>query len=171
MTDQQQGSGAPPTWSTEPPRPPDAAAPDTANAAPTASAGAAAAASAASAAFRSRLSVGEQLAVAGAGLIVLVELVFGLVIEEYWAGDPAFLLALAVLAVAYVRHVRKAELPVPYATVVRAAGFGILALAVVDLPYELRNGIFNNIADILGGAGYYGGAALMAVGAFTIKDA
>jgi hypothetical protein len=171
VSDQQQESGAPPTWSTEPPQPPDAAAPGTPNAAPTAASSAAAAASAATAAFRSRLSVGEQLAVAGAGLIVLVELVFGLVIEEYWAGDPAFLLALAVLAVAYIRHVRKGELSVPYATVIRAAGFGILALAVVDLPYELRHGVFNNLADLIGGAGYYGGAALMTVGALTIKDA
>jgi hypothetical protein len=170
MTDQQQ-SPTPPTWGTEPAKPPERPTSDAAATANAAAAGAAAAATAASAAFRSRLSLAEQLAVAGASLIVLVELVFGLVIEEYWAGDPAFLLALAVLGAAYVRHVRKAELPLPYSFVVRVAGFGLLALAVIDLPYELRNGVFDNVADILGGAGYYVGAALMAVGAWTIRDA
>lgn len=171
MSDQQQDPGVPPAWGAQPAKPPEQPATDPTSAANAAATSAAAAANAATAAFRSRLSMAEQLAVAGAGLIVLVEVVFGLVIEEYWAGDPAFLLALAVLGAAWLRHVRKAELPISHSLVVRAAGFGLLALAVIDLPYELRNGIFDNIADILGGAGYYLGAALMALGAWTIKDA
>jgi hypothetical protein len=111
------------------------------------------------------------MAVAGAALLILVELLFGLVLEEYWVGDVAFILALAVLATAFVLHVRNGRLPISESSVIRAAGLGVAALAIVDLPYELRNGIFDNLADDLGGLGYYAGAALMAVGAWTTKDA
>ncbi len=162
MSEHQQDPGIPPTMAAEPP----AAPPGGAGAASGAAAGAA---SAASEAF-SRLRPAEQMAIVGAGLIVLVEVLLGAIIDEYWSGDAAFLLALAVLAAVYIRHVRKGVTPLSYATIIRVAGVGVAALALIDLPSELRHGVFDRATDILGGAGYYGGAVLMAIGAWSIKD-
>ncbi len=174
MSDQNQDPGVSPAPSTPPSGPPPSdgwgAAGAPAGGAGVPASAAADAASAATAAF-GRLGRAQQMAVAGAALLILVELVFGLVLEEYWVGDVAFILALAVLAAAFIIHVRNGKLPVSESTVIRAAGVGVAALAIVDLPYELRNGIFDNIADDLGGLGYYAGAALMAVGAWTTKEA
>ena len=175
MSDLNQDPGVSPAPSNSPPGPPATdgwnavgAAPGGTSAAPANAA--ADAASAATAAF-GRLGRAEQTAVAGAALLIVVELLFGLVLEEYWVGDVAFILALAVLVTAFVIHVRNGKLPVSESTVIRAAGIGVAALAIVDLPYELRNGIFDNLADDIGGLGYYAGAALMAVGAWTTSEA
>lgn len=131
---------------------------------------AATAANAATEAFRTRLGMGEQLAVVGAALIVLVELVMGMLLLQYWAGDVAFLLGIAVLAGFYQRHVRGRDVPLGHVTVIRVAGVAIAALAIVDLSYELRTGVFDDVPDIVGGAAYYVGAALMALGALRIGD-
>jgi hypothetical protein len=136
----------------------------------TSAASSAASAQAAAASFVGRLGLAEQLALGGAALIVIVEIVFGLLLDEYWAGDIAFLLGLAVLAAAFIRHARGGEVPIGYVTVIRVAGFAVLALAIVDLVYELRHGVFDNGADILGGALYYVGAGLMAAGAWTLRE-
>jgi hypothetical protein len=146
----------PPGGPTPPPQAP-AAPPPTAQAMATA------------ASMVNRFNSAEQMAVGGAALIVLVELVFGMVLEGYWAGDVPFVLALGVLGVAFMRRIRNAELHVDYVTVLKAAGFAVAALAVIDLVYELRHGYFDNATDILGGAGYYIGAALMFAGAWMVR--
>lgn len=170
MSEQSTEPGTQGGWGGAPPTPAGDATGSASTAASAAAASASAAASAATEAFRTRLGVAEQVAVAGAALVVLVELVTGMVLQEYWAGDVAFLLGLAVLTAAYLRHVRSGAVPLGYANVIRVAGFAIAALAVVDLVYEVRRGVFDNAIDILGGAGYYLGAVLMAMGAFRIGD-
>jgi hypothetical protein len=127
-------------------------------------------AQAAAASLLNRLSAAEQLAVVGAGLVLVVEIVFGVILEDYYPGNLAFLLALAVLAAAYVRHVRHGEVPVGYVTVVRVAGFAILALAVVDVIYDLRNDVLDSGTRVVAGVLNYGGAILMGAGAWMLRE-
>ena len=117
-----------------------------------------------------RLSMAEQLAVLGAVLILLVEVVTGLLLDQYYAGDLVSLLAVAVLVAAWIRHAGSGQVPLGYGTVIRIAGLAVALVAVADLIVELRRGAFDNGTDIVGGIGYYVGAALMAVGAFQIKE-
>ena len=53
---------------------------------------------------------------------------------------------------------------------VRLAGYTVGLIAIVGIIGELRSGIFDDIADILGGLAYYVGAALMVAGAWTLKE-
>jgi hypothetical protein len=130
----------------------------------------AAGAQAGAASILNRLSAAEQLAVAGAALILVVEIVFGVILEDYYPGNIAFLLALAVLAAAFIRHVRNGEVPLGYVTVVRVAGFAILALAIVDVIYDLRNDVFDTTSTIIAGILTYGGAILMGAGAWMLRE-
>jgi hypothetical protein len=116
------------------------------------------------------MSAAGQMAVAGAALLVACQLILGLVLEEYYTGDLAFALAAIVLVAAWITFSRGGSVPLGFATIVRVAGLVIGLLAVVDLVFELRNGVFDNIADVLGGILYYAGAALLAAAAFRIKD-
>jgi len=116
------------------------------------------------------LGQAEQLALLGAVLVLFVEIVFGLILEEYGSGDLSTVAAAAVVAAVWI-HARGGRVPLGYATVIRVAGFVIAVVAVVSLVNEVRGGVFDRIADILGGLGYYAGAALMAIGAWTIRDA
>jgi hypothetical protein len=117
-----------------------------------------------------RLGLAEQLAVGGAVLILLGEVVTGLIFDEYYSGDLVSLLAVAVLVAAWIRHMRSGEVPLGYVTVIRIAGFAVGLIAITDLFVEVRHGAFGNGIDIVGAIGYYVGAALMVGGAIQIKE-
>jgi hypothetical protein len=117
-----------------------------------------------------KLDAAEQMALGGAALIILVELIFGVLLQQYHAGQISFLAAVAVVAAAWIRHARHGEVPLGYVTVVRLAGFTVGLIALVGIVGELRNGVFDDIADILGGLAYYIGAALMVAGAWSLKE-
>jgi hypothetical protein len=130
----------------------------------------AAAAQAMSASMLGRMSLAEQLSVLGAVLLLLVEVVTGLLLDEYFAGDLVSLLAIAILVAAFVRYGRNGDVPLGYVNVLRIAGFAIGLIAVSDLVIEVRRGVFDNVIDIVGGLAYYAGAVLVTVGAFQLKE-
>ncbi len=130
----------------------------------------AAAAQAQATSMLARMSRPEQLAVVGAVLLLLVEVVTGLLLDQYYAGDLVSLLAIAILVGAWVQYGRGGTVPLGYITVIKIAGFAIGLIAISDLIVELRRGVFDNVTDIIGGLAYYVGAALVAVGAFQAKE-
>jgi hypothetical protein len=104
----------------------------------------------------------------GAALILIVQIVFGVLLEEYFPGSLVWLLALAVLIAGYVKG-RGGEVPLGVYTVVRIAGLAVGLVALFDLIFEIRNGFGDSAVDLLGALGYYVGCAAMAAGAFIIK--
>ena len=76
-----------------------------------------------------------------------------------------FLLAVAVIVAAWVRHAKGGEVPLGYVTVVRIAGFAVGLIALMDFIFEIRHLDLDNPVDLFGAVLYYIGAALMAAGA------
>lgn len=117
----------------------------------------------------SKLSQGELLVGAGALILVVGDLIFGLVTRDYSLGQLPWAVALVAL-VAILLHLRGMNLPVSYEGILVLAGLTIALIGVRDLLYDLRY-LSGNQVDVtyyLGMLAYYLGVVLMAVGAWMV---
>jgi hypothetical protein len=114
----------------------------------------------------SRLSQGELLVGAGALLILIGELVFGVVTRDYSIGQlPWALAAVALIVVA----VRASGRTFPASdTILVVAGLGMAVIGVRDLLYDVRSLSGESTTWYLGFVVYYLGVVLMAVGAWMV---
>jgi hypothetical protein len=107
------------------------------------------------------------LAMGGAALVLLVAIVFGVLLETFFIDYVIWVLALTVLVLGYLSTRGEA---VPAAkTIIMLAGLAVGLLALADLIYDLRNGIFDDVLDIVAGLGYFIGAAAMAAGGWALR--
>jgi hypothetical protein len=114
----------------------------------------------------SRLSQGELLVGAGALVLVLGELLFGVVTRDYSLGQlPWAIAAIALIIVA----LRAAGRSFPaHDTILILAGFAMAVVGVRDLLYDVRTLAGESTTWYLGFLAYYVGVALMAAGAWMI---
>ncbi len=111
------------------------------------------------------LGSGERLFALGAALIVVDYLLFELILEEYSFFTGTLLVAAIGLFAVWVRHSRSgASWPVPYGWVAKLLGYMAVFLGLIELLADLRLGILDNGADVIGGLGLYAGAVLMLLG-------
>jgi hypothetical protein len=108
------------------------------------------------------------LAMGGAALILVVYVVFDVLLEQYFLQTFSWLLAVAIVVAGYIKT-RGGDVPLGAVTVIKVAGLAIGLIALTDLISELRNGVFDDVVDIVAGLGYYIGAAAAAAGAWTLK--
>jgi hypothetical protein len=114
-----------------------------------------------------RVSRGQLLIGAGALLIILGELVFGVLADEYFIGQfPWAIAALAVILVGMGMTGR--VLPNWAEMVLVLVGLTMAVLGVRDLLFDLRSLSNYGAVDYLAMVAYYGGIALMAAGAWMI---
>ena len=114
----------------------------------------------------SRLSQGELLVGAGALLIVLGELVFGLVTQDFSLGQLPWAIAAIVLIVVALRATGR-SFPASD-TILVLAGLAMAVIGIRDLLYDLRNLGGESATWYAGFVVYYLGIALMAAGAFMV---
>ena len=117
----------------------------------------------------SKLSQAELLVGAGALLIVLGELIFGLVTRDYSLGQLPWAVA-AIALIAIILRLVGRTLPGSHEGILVLAGLVMAVIGVRDLLYDLRY-LSGNSVDAtyyLGMLAYYAGVALMAAGAFLL---
>ena len=115
----------------------------------------------------SRLSQGELLVGAGALLLVVCDLVFGLVTNDFSLGQLPWAIALVTL-VAIVLRLMGRTLPGSHEGILVFAGLAMAVIGVRDLLYDLRDLSGHDATFYLGLLAYYGGVVLMAAGAFLL---
>jgi hypothetical protein len=114
----------------------------------------------------------ERLVAVGAALIVVVWLIFELILAEYFFSGVTLLLAVVTLFAVWAhKQDPEASWPVPYSWALRVLGYSVGFMGLVELLFDLRNGILDNFVDILGGLTLYAGAFLMFYGARALKSA
>ncbi len=102
----------------------------------------------------------------GALLLVADYLIFEVILDEYFFSTILLLTALFALFGHWMRRNHpEASWPIPYGWTMRLLGYTAGTLALVELLYDLRNGVLDNLGDILGGLIVYAGAFLMFRGA------
>jgi len=138
---------------TTPPPPAPAAPPPAAPGAPAAS-------------MLSKLSQGELLVGAGALLVLLGELLFGLLVDEYFIGQFSWAVAAVALLAVALRAMGR-TLP-GYDTILVLAGFVMAVVGVRDLVFDLRALGNYEAVDFLGMLAYYVGVVAMAAGALMV---
>lgn len=117
-----------------------------------------------------KLGPGEMLVVVGAVIVLADWFLFDLVIDRYPIYPVSFLLAVLVVATAYVHQKGRPD-PVPYVTVLFVAGGMLGLMGAWDMIEEIRDNIFGDagFVTILGALGYYAGAILAGVGALQLR--
>ncbi len=114
---------------------------------------------------------GATLIRAGSALILLVWLLFELILDAYSFANVTLLMAVAASFAMWVKSNRPgAAWPVPYEWTLRALGYGVGFMGLVELLFDLRFGILDDLGNILGGLGLYAGAFLMFYGARQVEE-
>jgi len=112
------------------------------------------------------LSQGELLVGAGALLVLLGELLFGLLVDEYFIGQFSWAVAAVALLAVALRAMGR-TLP-GYDTILVLAGFVMAVVGVRDLVFDLRALGNYEAVDFLGMLAYYVGVVAMAAGALMV---
>ena len=115
----------------------------------------------------SAMSRWEQLTVAGALVIVLGDLLFGIILREFYAGDLLWIAA-AVALVAFAAN-RRATVPLYFNLMLLAGGIVALLGArelVIELLFILRNFADVSAVYLIGFIVWTAGLVLMAWGAW-----
>ena len=118
-----------------------------------------------------KLGAGEKFAVLGAAGVLGVWLVFDLLIDEYFTGHLAFVLALVVVAAAYLHHTKgSGDWAVPYKTVVSVCAGLLGVLGAWFLIEEVRGDILGaDAATVLGALIFYVASIVSGVGAWQLS--
>ena len=117
-------------------------------------------------------SSAENLIGLGALVLVANYFIFDLILGEYYM-STALLLAAFYALFAFWHHGSRpsAKWPLPYGWTMRLLGYSAGLLAAFELLDDLRYGVLDNGADILGGLILYAGGVLMFLGARQLKSA
>jgi len=117
------------------------------------------------------LGSGERLLGLGAVLFFVNFLLFELILDEYTIFTGTLLVAGYALLALWVRHNRpSAKWPLPYVWLMWVFGLTAGFLGLIELLDDLRYGVLDNGADILGGLLGYGAALLMFLGGRQLKS-
>ncbi len=118
-----------------------------------------------------KLGAGEKFAVLGAAGVMGVWLVFDLLIDEYFTGHLAFVLALVVVTAAYLHHTKgSGDWAVPYKTVVTVCAGLLGVLGVWFLIEEVRGDVLDaDAATVLGALIFYVASIVSGVGAWQLS--
>lgn len=108
----------------------------------------------------------EMLIRVGAAIVLADYLIFGILMDEYFFFWGTLLFAASALFAVWTRSNNPtASWPVSYAWTMKLIGYSVAFLGALELVEDLRFGVLNNLADILGGLILYAGAFLMFWGA------
>lgn len=108
--------------------------------------------------------------IALAALILIgVEIIFGLIVEEFYISNATLLVAFAAVIIFYGKGAFNRIGPAP--DLLKLAGYLIAALGLLDVIYDLRyaSSNLNEVAEILGALFALGAYALAFLGARAIK--
>ncbi|RPI25785.1 MAG: hypothetical protein EHM57_01055 [Actinobacteria bacterium] len=123
-------------------------------------------------AARAAMSIGEQLVAVGAIILVVVDLIAGLLMNEFYVPNlPWFLAVLALVAIA-VKRLRHGDAPMPHAWILKVLGYSVGFLTIYYLLIDLRNDLFEGEEgiDIFWGLVTYAGGILMGFGAYRMSQ-
>jgi hypothetical protein len=106
----------------------------------------------------------------GAFILIGVEVVFGLILDDFYISTTALLLAVVAALIFLGRSGTAAKLA-SVATVMKALGYLLAILGVFALVYDLRyaSSALNEFTEIIGALAAYGGFALAFMGARSIE--
>jgi hypothetical protein len=108
----------------------------------------------------------EMLIRIGAAIVLADYVIFGLLMNEYFFFWGTVLFAAYALFAAWVRSNRStASWPVSYGWTMKLIGYSVGFLGAFELVEDLRFGLLDNTAEVLGGIVLYAGAFLMFWGA------
>lgn len=117
-------------------------------------------------------SSAENLIGLGALFLVADYVLFELILDEYFFATVLLLAAFYALFALWLQSSHpSAKWPLPYEWTMRVLGYTAGLLGIFELLADLRLGILDNGADILGGLILYAGAVLMFLGARQLKSA
>lgn len=120
----------------------------------------------------SRLSQAELLLVGGALIILLIELLMGVFLAEYFIGDAPLLLSAGILALVWLHKTGRAQIA-SYTTLLIAAGAGLGVLGVDQILTDVRQTMqfSSDVMTWIGRVAYYAGTLLAAFGAYVLARA
>lgn len=113
-------------------------------------------------------SSSEGMVAAGGGIWLLCYLIFDLIFDQFSVGTLELLAALLVVLLPRLNRAF-VEKFAPLPALMRAGGYGIAFLAVVEILYLFDLGEFYDGWSILGAAFYFVGAAIAWLGARSIN--
>jgi hypothetical protein len=116
-----------------------------------------------------KLSRAELFVAAGALLIVLADVLFGLVAQDYYVGSlPWTIATVTLLAIAALRFLNWGAMPFSHEGILVMAGLAVGLNGVRDLLIDVRSLNNYNTTDYLGMLFYYAGVVLMFLGAWML---
>jgi hypothetical protein len=119
-----------------------------------------------------KLGAAERLVLLGAAVIVAGYLLFNVIIAEYAFSHVGLLMGIWAIGAAWFYHQRSGgNWAVPYPVVLKVVGYTAGVFGVLELLVDLRYGVLDRAADLLGALMYYAGAGLMLWGARSLPKA
>jgi hypothetical protein len=120
----------------------------------------------------SSMSQAEMLVVGGAVLLLGLDLIFGILLRDFYAGDLIWLASALVLIAFLVSRRAAGSLPFKYETILLVAGGAVLLLGARDIVIEvyfiLRRSFDVNATYLLGALIFIVGVVAMGVGAWQL---
>jgi hypothetical protein len=115
-------------------------------------------------------STGQGMVALGSLLLIGVEVVFGLILDDFYISTTALLLAV-VAALIFLGRRRTAEKLASSAVLMKALGYLLAILGVFALVYDLRyaSSSLDDFTEIIAALVSYGGFALAFMGARSIE--
>lgn len=116
-----------------------------------------------------KLGAAERLVIFGAAVIVADYLLFNVIIAEYSFSHASLLMGVWALGAAWFYHQRSGgNWAVPYPVVLKVLGYTAGTFGALEVLVDLRYGVLDRAADLLGALVYYAGAGLMFWGARSL---
>ena len=120
-------------------------------------------------AARAEMSIGEQLVAVGAIILVLVDLIAGLLLNEFYVVNLTWFLAVLALVAIAIKRLRHGDAPMPHAWILKVLGYSVGFLTIYYALYDLRHDFYDG-ADIFWALATYAGGLLMGFGAWRLSQ-
>ena len=121
--------------------------------------------------YVAKMSTNEQLIAVGALLILIVSDFFGdVLLDDYSVSSKLYLAATAAVALIFVVKLRGGSTPVSYTWLLRSAGLLVTIFGIREFLGDVEASNYLGSSNIIYALALYAGTALVAYGAYQLRD-